>query len=100
MTDQPNLQQFLDQMSSYSDEMQRSGGRLVGRQSAIPPIGHVVEIAGSGIARHDGRRPPAPRCMTIADPSIAMSGQVGSQIKMKVGVELADRQRPHPARRR
>ena len=48
MNDQPNLRQFLDEMSSFSDEAARraSAGRSRGEQ--LPPIGQVVEIAGSG----------------------------------------------------
>ena len=66
---------------------------------AIPSIGQVVEIAGSGsrVMMHADR---LEHLMDHPDMSIAMSGQVGSQIKMKVGVELARRQRPHPVRGR
>ena len=48
MTDNNNLQQFLDQMGSYSEET--SGDSSGARSSAttIPSIGQVVEIAGSG----------------------------------------------------
>ena len=83
MNDQPSLKQFLDEMSSYTD--QDSARAASGSSSsAIPPIGRVLEIAGSGsrvVMDSD-------RMMELqghSDPSIAMSGQVGSQVKMKVG---------------
>ena len=47
MTDNNNLQQFLDQMSSYSDEA-AGGNNASATPMAIPAIGRVVEIAGSG----------------------------------------------------
>ncbi len=83
MTDNNNLQQFLDQMSSYSDEA-AGGNNASATPMAIPAIGRVVEIAGSG----SRVTMPADRLaflMNHPDPWIAMSGQVGSQIKMKVG---------------
>ena len=83
MTDNNNLQQFLDQMSSYSEDS-ASGSSSGAATSPIPAIGHVVEIAGSGsrVSMHAERMH---HLMNHPDPSIAMSGQVGSQIKMKVG---------------
>ena len=83
MTDNNNLQSFLDQMSSYSDEA-ASGPNESSNAAAIPSIGHVVEIAGSGsrVMMHADR---LTYLMNHSDMSIAMSGQVGSQIKMKVG---------------
>ena len=47
MTDQPNLKQFLDEMGSFSDEAGATG-KAAAAGKALPPIGHVVEIAGSG----------------------------------------------------
>jgi len=82
MTDQPSLKQFLDELSSYSDTDDAASASP--GQASVPPIGRVLEIAGSGskiwmdferlqmLAGH-------------ADPSVAMSGQVGSQVKMLVG---------------
>ncbi len=83
MTDHNNLQQFLDQMSSYSEEISTSDSVSATRTS-IPAIGRVVEIAGSGsrVTMHADR---LAHLMNHPDASIAMSGQVGSQIKMKVG---------------
>jgi len=52
--------------------------------NAHDPIGIVIEIAGSGsrialdLARLEA-------CASDADPSIALAGQVGSQIKIRVG---------------
>ena len=84
--DNPNLKSFLDQMSSYSDEdhAAASGDTAAPRASAkLPPIGRVVEIAGSGSrVIMDAER--MNELLAHADPSIAMSGQVGSQIKMQV----------------
>ncbi|HEX5643978.1 MAG TPA: DUF87 domain-containing protein, partial [Erythrobacter sp.] len=52
--------------------------------NAIQPIGVVLEIAGSGsqIALDPQR---LNECMDDNDPSIALAGQVGSQIKIRVG---------------
>jgi hypothetical protein len=83
MTDQPNLRQFLDEMGSFSDEA-GAKSRATVAAAALPCIGHVVEIAGSGSqARLD---PVALQSLAShPDPSVAMSGQVGSQVKMIVG---------------
>jgi hypothetical protein len=82
-----NLKQFLDEMSSYSDEDHAaSAGSRVSATAGqtFPPIGQVVEIAGSGSrVVMDAERLNA--LASHADASIAMSGQVGSQVKMKVG---------------
>lgn len=52
--------------------------------NAREPIGVVVEIAGSGSAVvFDLQR--LQECAEDADPSIALAGQVGSQIKIRVG---------------
>jgi hypothetical protein len=81
MTDQPSLRQFLDEMSNYTEAEDAAAGSAT---LAVPPIGQVLEIAGSGsrvvmdanrLVELQGHR----------DPSVAMSGQVGSQVKMKVG---------------
>lgn len=54
------------------------------RDNACMPIGVVLEISGSGsqIAFDLGR---INECMEDEDPSIALAGQVGSQIKIRVG---------------
>ena len=82
MTDQPNLKQFLDEMSSYTDSDAGAGASSASR-NACPPIGQVLEIAGSGSrVVMDAAR--LVELLDHGDPSIAMSGQVGSQVKMKV----------------
>ena len=55
-----------------------------GQDNARLPIGVVLEISGAGsqIALDLQR---INECMDDADPSIAMAGQVGSQIKIRVG---------------
>ena len=83
MNDQPNLRQFLDEMSSFSDEGEAPRAPTAA-QSNLPAIGQVVEIAGSGsMARLDAAALNA--LGNHQDPSVAMSGQVGSQVKMLVG---------------
>jgi hypothetical protein len=82
MNDQPNLRQLLDEMSSFSEEPSApSPGKPA---PLLASIGQVVEIAGSGSqVRFD-----AATLATFSsheDPSVAMSGQVGSQVKMVVG---------------
>jgi hypothetical protein len=84
MTDQPNLKQFLDEMGSFTDEAGVEGAEAKKSASALPPIGHVVEIAGSGSqVRLDAAALSA--LSSHKDLSVAMSGQVGSQVKMIVG---------------
>jgi len=52
--------------------------------NSLQPIGVVLEISGSGSQiAFDMQR--LNECMQDADPSIALSGQVGSQIKIRVG---------------
>ena len=75
MTDNPNLKQFVDEMSSYSDEGAPAHASSAPR-AQLPAIGHVIDIAGSGSQVHMH----AERLIeleTHKDPSIAMSGQVG-----------------------
>jgi hypothetical protein len=61
-----------------------SGGAAAPVDNAMEPIGVVLEIAGSGsqIALDLQR---LNECMADEDPSIALAGQVGSQIKIRVG---------------
>ncbi len=83
MNDQPSLKQFLDEMSSYADPDAAQGGAS-SVKAGVPPIGQVLEIAGSGsrVVMDAGK---LLELQGHADQSIAMSGQVGSQVKMKVG---------------
>jgi hypothetical protein len=83
MTDQPSLKQFLDEMSSYT-EHDSAQSASSSSPTAVPPIGRVLEIAGSG-SRVVMDSDKMMELQGHSDPSIAMSGQVGSQVKMKVG---------------
>ena len=85
MDEQPkaDLRDFLNEVSSFSGE---DAPTAPVRAAAAAPmvIGHVVEIAGSG----SQIRLDAAAVMALqahADPSVAMSGQVGSQVKTVVG---------------
>src|SRR5687768_12556845 len=83
MNDQPNLRQFVDQISSFSEDEARAAPAAKPAQT-LSAIGKVVEIAGSGSqVRLDG--PTLTAIQGNSDPSVAMSGQVGSQVKMIVG---------------
>ncbi|WP_409521474.1 ATP-binding protein [Novosphingobium sp.] len=69
------------------NELLTAGGgmeREAGRYAAHEPIGVVLEISGAGtrIAFDLDRLDQAAQ---DADPSIAMAGQVGSQVKVRVG---------------
>jgi hypothetical protein len=82
MDDRPNLSEFLNEVSSFAEEapVSRSGSAA----AAGAPMGEVFEIAGSG----SQIRMDASALATLqahSDPSVAMSGQVGSQVKMVVG---------------
>ena len=86
MDDNSSLKQFLDEMTSYGEtESAENANSPAPRQSAgvQPAIGRVIEIAGSGsqvvmdVSSLD-------LLATNPDPSLAMSGQVGSQVKMQV----------------
>lgn len=58
--------------------------QFVGSENARVPIGFVREIAGSSSAiALDLKR--LEQCSTDLDPSVALSGKVGSQIKIRVG---------------
>ena len=45
MTDQPSLKQFLEELSTYSET---DGSSNSSADASVPPIGRVLEIAGSG----------------------------------------------------
>jgi hypothetical protein len=83
MDEQPNLREFLNEVSSFQEEeAAHPAAKAAG--PATGSIGHVVEIAGSGSqVRLDAAAVMA--LQSHKDPSIAMSGQVGSQIKTVVG---------------
>src|SRR5690242_15689038 len=83
MDEQPNLREFLNEVSSFSEE-QTPAAPVRAKPQALAAIGEVVEIAGSGSQiRMNGAALSA--LQTHSDPSVAMSGQVGSQVKMVQG---------------
>ena len=62
----------------------QAGGAETTQLNSQTPIGVVLEIAGSGsMVAFDRQR--LEECGTDLDPSVALSGQVGSQIKIRVG---------------
>ncbi|MEO6225253.1 MAG: DUF87 domain-containing protein [Sphingomicrobium sp.] len=82
MDEQPDLREFLNEVSTFADDAPVA--TAASAAAALQPVGEVVEIAGSG---SQIRMDPA-RLMALQshpDPSVSMSGQVGSQIKMLVG---------------
>src|SRR5882757_3787837 len=82
MDEQPNLREFLNEVSNFTEEP--AAAPAAGKKEALPAIGEVVEIAGSGSQiRVDGAALAA--LQSHRDPSVAMSGQVGTQVKMIVG---------------
>jgi uncharacterized protein len=84
MNDQPNLRQFLDEMNSFSEDAPAAPGTPGRKAEALPAVGKVLEIAGSGsMICMDSKQLAA--LQAHKDPSVAMSGQVGSQVKMIVG---------------
>jgi hypothetical protein len=81
MDEQPNLRDFLDEVSSFSDEAPVVP--VASPAARLDRIGQVVEIAGSGsqVALDTAA---VLALQSHSDPSLAMSGQVGSQIKVAV----------------
>ena len=83
MNDQPNLREFLNEVSSFSEE-KTPAAPVKAKAQALAAVGDVVEIAGSGSQiRMNGAALTA--LQTHSDASVAMSGQVGSQVKMVQG---------------
>ncbi|RST29711.1 DUF87 domain-containing protein [Sphingomonas ginkgonis] len=84
MTDEVSLKQFLDELNNYSEEESNAGGPVSSSAEDLGTLGRVLEIAGSGSQiTLDPARLHA--LQSHRDPSVAMSGQVGSQVKMLVG---------------
>lgn len=81
MDEQPNLREFINEVSSFTEEAPVSAPAA---KNDLPVIGKVVEIAGSG-SRVQMPASVLHALQSHADPSVAMSGQVGSQVKMVVG---------------
>jgi hypothetical protein len=83
MDEQPNLREFLNEVSSFTEDSS-AATPATGKSEALSAIGEGLEIAGSGSQiRIDGAALTA--LQSHKDPSVAMSGQVGSQVKMIVG---------------
>jgi len=83
MDEQSNLRNFVEEITSFGEE----GPAPVKQASPaldLPPIGIVAEIAGSG-SRIQMDSGALAAISSHSDPSVAMSGQVGSQVKMLVG---------------
>ena len=84
MDDRPNLHEFLNEVSSFSEADEPAPAAAKPSSAQLPQVGEVLEIAGSGSQiRMDGGALAA--LQSHKDPSVAMSGQVGSQVKMVVG---------------
>src|SRR6476646_5577 len=83
MDDQPNLREFLNEVSSFSEEP--AAAPVKAKPGEVSAIGDVVEIAGSGSQIRINAASLA-ALQSHSDPAVAMSGQVGSQVKMVVGV--------------
>jgi len=82
MDEQPNLREFLNEVSTFTEDSNAAPAPAV--SEALSAIGEVLEIAGSGSQiRIDGAALTA--LQSHKDPSVAMSGQVGSQVKVIVG---------------
>ncbi len=81
MTDQPNLRQFIDEVSNYTGEPAPDAAPA---KTTLPAIGQVLEIAGSGSAIRIDPAVLNALC-DHADPSVATAGQVGSQVKVTIG---------------
>jgi hypothetical protein len=83
MDGQPNLRELLDDVSDFVGEPKDASKPPVTKLAAHV-IGEVVEIAGSG-SRIRMNAEVLAALQSDKDPSVAMSGQVGSQVKMVVG---------------
>ncbi|MEO7787355.1 MAG: ATP-binding protein, partial [Sphingomicrobium sp.] len=83
MDDTPSLKQFLDEMTAYGDGEAAPAPAARYSNEPQPSIGVVTEIAGSGSQIRMTTAALA-ALSTNPDPSLAMSGQVGSQVKMSV----------------
>ncbi|HXS49091.1 MAG TPA: DUF87 domain-containing protein [Sphingomicrobium sp.] len=82
MDDQPNLREFLNEVSNFTEETTPAPAESAPQRLGV--IGEVVEIAGSGSQIRLNAETVA-SIQSHKDPSVAMSGQVGSQVKMVVG---------------
>ncbi|MFL6734080.1 MAG: ATP-binding protein [Sphingomicrobium sp.] len=71
-------------MTSFSDDGSAAPGASP-LKGALPAIGQVLDIAGSG-SQIEMQGAALVTLQNHPDPSVAMSGQVGSQVKMVVGL--------------
>jgi hypothetical protein len=83
MDEQPNLREFLNEVSNFTEEAEPAPVKSAA-PSDLGAIGDVVEIAGSG-SQIRMNAAALSALQSHSDPSVAMSGQVGSQVKMVVG---------------
>ena len=83
MDEQSSLRNFVEELHSFSEDG-AAPKRPASAAVALDPIGEVLEIAGSG-SRARLSSAALSALSTHSDPSLAMSGQVGSQVKMAVG---------------
>jgi hypothetical protein len=81
MDEQPNLHEFLNEVSNFAEEGAASPAKP--KSAPVAAIGQVMEIAGSG-SRIRMNADVLHKLQSHADQSVAMSGQVGSQVKMIV----------------
>ena len=73
MNDQPNLRNFVDEISSFSDEAPAPESRAKVPTGPLPVIGTVLDIAGSGsMIRLESATLAA--LQSHSDPSVSMSG--------------------------
>jgi len=82
MDEQPNLRQFIDEVSSFDDDNAPAPVRAPA--PLLEAVGEVVEIAGSG-SRIRMNAEQLTALQSHKDRAVTMSGQVGSQVKMSVG---------------
>src|SRR4029079_14672838 len=83
MDEQPNLQNFVNEISSFSDE-NSTPVKAASAALDLQSIGEGLEIAGSG-SRIRMKGDVLAANINHSDPSVGMSGQDGSQVKMAVG---------------
>lgn len=83
MDERPSLSEFLNEVSSFQEES-AVAPKPASPAQALNPVGQVVEIAGSG-SQISMDAAVLNSLQSHPDMSVAMSGQVGSQVKMIVG---------------
>lgn len=71
-------------LANHAGAFQPADNQAMTGHAALPPLGAVIEIAGSN-SQLWLERAQIELMGRDADPSLAMAGQVGSQVKIKVG---------------